>query len=482
MEETIEIVQDDITLDYNAIKTISVNGVERPIDANKNVNIPVPTKVSDLTNDSGFLVEETDPTVPTFVKNITQEDITNWNNKSDFSGDYNDLTNKPTIPSALSDLTDDTTHRTVTDTEKTTWNNKSNFSGSYNDLTDKPSIPSALSDLTDDSTHRVVTDTEKTTWNNKSDFSGDYNDLTNKPTIPDVSDFITKDVNDLTYYELATATGNNIELSINSSTYVMTLNLKNSAGTTISTDTVDLPLESMVVSGSYDDTTKKIILTLQSGSTVEFSVADLVSGLQSEITSNNKLASDLVDDTNQTNKFVTAAEKTKLSGIETGAEVNDIETISVNGIAQTITSKNVDITVPTTLASLSDDSTHRLVTDTEKTAWDGKGTYSKPSGGIPATDLDSSVQTSLGKADTALQSETYTGTITSVKMNGTTIASSGEADLGTVITSHQDITGKEDKTNKVTSISSSSTNTEYPSALAVYNLFNSIVNGNEVEY
>lgn len=71
--------------------------------------------------------------------------------------------------------------------------------------------------------------------------------------------------------------------------------------------------------------------------------------------------------------------------------------------------------------------------------------------GIPKTDLDSSVQTSLGKADTAIQE-------------------------------HQDITGKEDKSNKVTSITSSSTNTEYPSALAVYNLFNSIVNGNEVEY
>ncbi len=33
----------------------------------------------------------------------------------------------------------------------------------------------------------------------------------------------------------------------------------------------------------------------------------------------------------------------------------------------------------------------------------GAGTYSKPSGGIPATDLASAVQTSLGKADTALQ-------------------------------------------------------------------------------
>lgn len=33
-----------------------------------------------------------------------------------------------------------------------------------------------------------------------------------------------------------------------------------------------------------------------------------------------------------------------------------------------------------------------------------KGTYSKPSGGIPKTDLASAVQMSLGKADTALQS------------------------------------------------------------------------------
>lgn len=32
------------------------------------------------------------------------------------------------------------------------------------------------------------------------------------------------------------------------------------------------------------------------------------------------------------------------------------------------------------------------------------GTYSKPSGGIPASDLAPAVQTSLGKADTALQS------------------------------------------------------------------------------
>lgn len=52
---------------------------------------------------------------------------------------------------------------------------------------------------------------------------------------------------------------------------------------------------------------------------------------------------------------------------------------------------------------ISDGTTNKVVTATEKTTWNNK--YSKPSGGIPDTDLASAVQTSLGKADTALQSE-----------------------------------------------------------------------------
>lgn len=105
-----------------------------------------------------------------------------------------------------------------------------------------------------------------------------------------------------------------LELTINSQTYVLTATLKNTSGETLGTpQTIDLPLETMVVGGSYDDTTKKVVLTLKNGNTVDFSVADLVEGLQSEITSLNKLNSDLVDDTNQNNKFVTSAEKTKIA-------------------------------------------------------------------------------------------------------------------------------------------------------------------------
>ena len=72
------------------------------------------------------------------------------------------------------------------------------------------------------------------------------------------------------------------------------------------------------------------------------------------------------------------------------------------------------------------------------------GTYSKPSGGIPKTDLASAVQASLTNADNAVKK---------VKINGAEkTPTSGVVDLGTVITAHQSLDGKQDKiteTNKL---------------------------------
>lgn len=128
---------------------------------------------------------------------------------------------------------------------------------------------------------------------------------------------------DVSALPASTKYGASIAVSINTTDYKVTTTLKDQDGNTLGTaQVIDLPLESVVVNGSYDSTNKKIVLTLQSGSTIDIPVADLVAGLQSEITSTNKLASDLVDDTNQTHKFMTSAEKTKLSGIAAGAEVN----------------------------------------------------------------------------------------------------------------------------------------------------------------
>ena len=157
-----------------------------------------------------------------------------------------------------------------------------------------------------------------------------------------------------------------LSLTINSSTYVMTGQLKDQNGDNLGTaQTIDLPLESVVVNGSYDSQTKKVVLTLQNGNTIEFSVADLVSGLQTELSESNKLnptyinydsthravsdtekstwngkqnaidsshklSADLVDDTNATNKFATAEE---LEQIQTNK--NNISYIAKNNVINT---------------------------------------------------------------------------------------------------------------------------------------------------
>ena len=114
-----------------------------------------------------------------------------------------------------------------------------------------------------------------------------------------------------------------LSLSINQSTYVVTAQLKDQDGNNLGTaGTIDLPLESVVVSGTYDSVNKKIVLTLQDGSTIDIPVADLVAGLQSEITSTNKLDADLVDDSTSAHKFVTSAEKTKISNSVTTSDLN----------------------------------------------------------------------------------------------------------------------------------------------------------------
>lgn len=51
------------------------------------------------------------------------------------------------VPKNLSDLKDDAEHRIVTDTEKHSWDNKSDFSGNYEDLQGRPTIPTVPTNL-----------------------------------------------------------------------------------------------------------------------------------------------------------------------------------------------------------------------------------------------------------------------------------------------------------------------------------------------
>lgn len=68
------------------------------------------------------------------------------------------------------------------------------------------------------------------------------------------------------------------------------------------------------------------------------------------------VAADIPEATQSASGLMSASDKTKLDGIASGAEVNVIDTVKVNGTAQTVTNKAVDITVPTNTSQLSNDS------------------------------------------------------------------------------------------------------------------------------
>ena len=134
----------------------------------------------------------------------------------------------------------------------------------------------------------------------------------------------------------STKYGASFAASLNTTDYKLTMTLKDQDGNTLGTaQVVDFPIESVVVSGSYDSTNKKIVLTLQNGTTIDVPVGDLIAGLQSEITSSNKLDADLVDDSTSTNKFVTAANKTTWNNKQDA--ISDLATIR-SGAAKGATS------------------------------------------------------------------------------------------------------------------------------------------------
>ena len=165
----------------------------------------IPTKTSELMNDSGFINKN--------VSNLTYYTLSNDLSTVATTGDYTDLINLPTIPTDTSDLTNNAGFITNTVDDLTNYTLSSDLatvatSGSYNDLNDTPTLATvATSGLYDDLLNKPTLAVVAST--------GDYDDLTNKPTIPvvptDVSAFnndvgyITNTVNDLTNYTLSSS-------------------------------------------------------------------------------------------------------------------------------------------------------------------------------------------------------------------------------------------------------------------------------------
>lgn len=154
-----------------------------------------------------------------------------------------------------------------------------------------------------------------------------------------------------------------ISSSLDNTTYILTIQLKDQNGDNIgTTQTVNLPLGSVVVSGSYDSVTKSIILVLNNGNTITIPVGDLVNGLQTEITSSNKLNADLVDDSTSTNKFVTSTEKDTWN--------NKQDTISDLSTIRSGASAGATAVQPADIASMQ--TTSNLVTSVDSSSTDSQ--------------------------------------------------------------------------------------------------------------
>lgn len=211
------------------------------------------------------------------------------------------------------------------------------------------------------------------------------------------SGFITKDANNLTNYTLKSETGTDIELSIDTTTYVMTINLKNASGTVVSTAKVDFPIESMVVNASYAGGT--LTLTLQNGTTLDVDISAMISGL--------------------------VPETRKVNGKQLKADI----TLTQDDIGDGTTYKRYSQTEKTKLAGIAEGANKYV-----------HPSYTAKSSGLYKITIDAtghvSAVTAVTKADI-----TGLGIPAQVKINGTTKTpdSAGLVDLGTVITQHQNL-------------------------------------------
>ena len=276
---------------------------------------------------------------------------------------------------------------------------------------------------------------------------------------------------------------------------------------------------------SYTDTSQ---LTNGANFATTSDVTNATSGKQDTITSSNKLSADLVDDSDTVNKFVTTTEKQTWNGKQ---DALTFDTTPTNGSNNPVTSEGIYTALSTKQGTLSqtqldavnsgidstlvaqigtnqsniaDEVTARQNADTTlQNNIDAK--YTKPTTGIPKTDLASAVQTSLGKADSALQSinssdvttalgytpyEKPSGGIPSTDMTSAVQTSLGKADSALQSISSSDVTTALGYTpynntnpNGYTKVESSSTNGNIKingNETTVYTLPNTIATTSDV--
>lgn len=162
----------------SGITNVYVNGND--VTVGTKAYVVVPTRVSQLQNDADYISVEVDPTVPSYVKEITQSDITAWNNKQALlvSG-----TNIKTINSesllgsgnivisggTATDVQIDGT--SITSLGVANIVTESLYDSTTNKIATMSDVPDAISDLINDSDFAIVN--QPNTFTANQDVSGD---------------------------------------------------------------------------------------------------------------------------------------------------------------------------------------------------------------------------------------------------------------------------------------------------------------------
>ena len=268
------------------------------VELHSEIETEMPTKTSDLTNDSGFITASDIPSIPTKTSDLTNDSgfITDADvptKTSDLINDSGFITSSdiPAIPTKTSDLTNDSGFITDADIPTKT-SDLVNDSGFITDA-DIPSIPTKTSDLTNDSGFITASDiptipTKTSDLTNDSGFitssilaavaiSGDYTDLINKPTIPTKTSDLTNDSGFITSAAVPTKTSdltNDSGFITDADIPTKTSDLTNDSGFITSSDIPAIPtktsdltndsgfitssiLAAVATSGDYNDLTNK---------------------------------------------------------------------------------------------------------------------------------------------------------------------------------------------------------------------------------
>ena len=159
-----------------------------------NVQTQIDNSISGKTNQSDFSAHTANTTV-----HITAEERSTWNAKSDFSGSYNDLTDKPTIPSKTSDLTNDSDFATsgyvqavTSDMATKTWVSGQNYLTSA-DIEGKQDISGmtayTLTSITNTLSGTVTAHTADSTVHVTSEDKSKWNSVDNKLNTSDFNTY-----------------------------------------------------------------------------------------------------------------------------------------------------------------------------------------------------------------------------------------------------------------------------------------------------